>query len=108
VNNRTLANLSPLQLGLIALGVSLGSALGVMLVTRMAGGMRGEPADHPESGPSDTAGAERIPPQPEIDTAMPDVVPSHFSENLVIPGFTETGAQVEQDDDTQGRSPEGV
>ena len=40
--------------------------------------------------------------------AMAAQIPHHFSENLLVPGFTETGAQVLEDDDRLGRSPEGV
>ncbi|HLJ67420.1 MAG TPA: hypothetical protein VKX16_08675 [Chloroflexota bacterium] len=35
-------------------------------------------------------------------------VPHHFSEELIVPGFTETGAQVLAEDESSGRSPEGV
>ena len=46
--------------------------------------------------------------QPAVDTEMPAAPPSHFSEDLVIPGFTETGAQIEEDDDAQRPSPGNV
>lgn len=35
-------------------------------------------------------------------------VPHHFSENLTVPGFTETGREVSERDARQGRSPEGA
>lgn len=34
--------------------------------------------------------------------------PDHFSEDVILPGFTATGAQVREDGITRGRSPEGV
>lgn len=37
-----------------------------------------------------------------------DGVPHHFSENLIIPGFTATGEQIADQDAEEGRSPEGV
>lgn len=46
--------------------------------------------------------------QPAVDTSMPAEVPHHFTEDLIVPGFTETGADVERQDDEDGRSPEGV
>jgi hypothetical protein len=100
MNNRKLAQLGPVPLAVIAMAVSLGGALLVLFVTRL---WRGAPA--PEI---DTTGAERIPPQPDVEAAMPAGVPGHFTEELVIPGFTETGADVERDDGALGRSPEGV
>jgi hypothetical protein len=100
MNNRRLAELGPIRLAGIAMVASIGSALLVLLFTRLWSGAAG-----PEM---DTSGADRIPQQPEVDLAMPATVPGHFTEELVIPGFTETGADVERDDDTLGRSPEGV
>lgn len=57
---------------------------------------------------SNDDGNASVPIQPAIDPQMPSQVPHHFTENLLVPGFTETGQQVEEEDDTQGRSPEGV
>ncbi len=34
--------------------------------------------------------------------------PGHFSEDAIIPGFTYTGAEVEEQDSQSGRSSEGV
>jgi hypothetical protein len=54
-------------------------------------------------------GPQRVPdPQPAVDTSMPTKVPDHFTEDVILPGFTETGQDVERDDETEGRSPEGV
>lgn len=47
-------------------------------------------------------------PQPDVNTVMPAQVPTHFTENVIVPGFTETGADIEEQDDRLGRSPEGV
>jgi hypothetical protein len=35
-------------------------------------------------------------------------IPTHFSEDLIIPGKTATGPEIEDQDATEGRSPEGV
>jgi hypothetical protein len=43
--------------------------------------------------------------QPAID---PEQVPQHFSEDLIIPGFTQTGAEIADEDARDGRSHEGV
>lgn len=48
------------------------------------------------------------PVQPAIGKEMPDAVPSHFTEDLIVPGFTATGADVERQDDVFERSPSGV
>jgi hypothetical protein len=116
MNNRTLAELGPLQLAVIAMAASIGSALLVVLVSRLWAGQKEErpqplPGTTQVRAPerqTDATGADRIPPQPDVETAMPATAPSHFTEELVIPGFTETGADVERDDETLGRSPEGV
>lgn len=100
MNNRKLAELGPLQLATYAMVASIGSALLVLLLTRFWQGAAGPQID--------TTGVERIPPQPDVDVAVPATVPSHFTEELVIPGITETGADVERDDETLGRSPEGI
>ncbi len=46
--------------------------------------------------------------QPAVGIVMPAQVPHHFTEDIVIPGFTETGQDIELQDDADGRSPEGV
>ncbi len=100
MNDRKLAGLGPLQLAGIAMAASIISAILVMLA-----GRKWKPA----AGLAiDVSGVKRIPPQPEVDLAMPSSVPTHFTEELILPSFTETGADVERDDDTWGRSPEGV
>lgn len=100
MNNRKLAELGPFQLAGIALAASIVSAILVMLAGRRWKGAEGRALD--------VSGAKRIPQQPEVDMAMPSTIPSHFTEELILPSFTETGADVERDDDTLGRSPEGV
>jgi hypothetical protein len=52
--------------------------------------------------------AESEPTQPAINTVTPTGVPDHFTEDLVVPGLTFTGAQIEDQDEKLGRSPEGV
>ncbi|MDQ2743636.1 MAG: hypothetical protein M3Z66_15275 [Chloroflexota bacterium] len=60
--------------------------------------------------PKDTGDAsQRTPPiQPAVSAEMPAHLPHHFTEDVILPGFTETGQDVERQDDTEGRSPEGV
>jgi hypothetical protein len=108
MNNRKITDLGPLQLTGIALVVSVISAVAVLLATRRRLDASRTLTSTPGRALMDTSGADRIPPQHEVDTAMPSQVPNHFSENLIVPGITETGADVERDDDTLGRSPEGV
>jgi hypothetical protein len=51
---------------------------------------------------------QQPPIQPAVDTVLSASIPHHFSEDLVIPGFTATGADIVRQDDREGRSPEGV
>ena len=46
--------------------------------------------------------------QPAVDAQMAADMPEHFSEDLVIPGFTQTGIDIEEQDAQSGRSSEGV
>jgi hypothetical protein len=48
------------------------------------------------------------PVQPVADPAQSSDVPSHFSEDLIIPGLTHTGQEILEQDLQQGRSPDGV
>lgn len=100
MNDRRLAELSPLQLAGIAMAASIISAILVVLAGRQV--------KRTQRKAIDVSRAKRIPQQPDVDMAMPATIPSHFTEELILPRFTETGADVERDDDTWGRSPEGV
>lgn len=82
-----------------------GGAVGLALLLGLAGFGAARLARRLK-GSGDAAG--RVPVQPAVDRAMPAQVPDHFTEELIIPGLTETGADVERQDDTIGRSPEGV
>lgn len=44
--------------------------------------------------------------QPAVDTEIPSQTPRHFSEDLIIPGFTETGSDILKDQD-EGRPSAG-
>jgi hypothetical protein len=52
--------------------------------------------------------AEQVPTQPAVNTSAPARMPDHFTENLLVPGFTHTGPEIARQDDLEGRSPEGV
>lgn len=61
----------------------------------------------PGDGSSNNAPRDAM--QPAIDTVVTSThVPRHFSEDVVLPGLTETGADIAHEDATKGRSPEGV
>jgi hypothetical protein len=51
---------------------------------------------------------EQVPIQPAVNTSAPAQVPNHFTENVLVPGITHTGPEIAQQDDSEGRSPEGV
>lgn len=46
---------------------------------------------------------------PNVLTGTPTTdAPPHFTEDIIVPGFTETGEQIMEQDAEHGRSPEGV
>lgn len=94
VTNR-LSTLSATEIAGGAIGFSLLAALTTMAVTSLRRRLRS-----PDRPPA--------PVEPMGDAVMPAHIPNHFSEGIVVPGFTETGADVVRDDDNYGRSPEGV
>lgn len=44
----------------------------------------------------------------DSETGAPAATPHHFSETLVVPGFTETGEEIAEQDAVFGQAPEGV
>jgi hypothetical protein len=106
MDRQQLDRLSPLSLMMGTVLFSLLSSLTVYLVNRRLQRDRssvGESAGG-DGGPVGTASV------PVVSTVDPDVprTASHFTEATILPGFTETGTQVEHDDDVDGRSPGGV
>ncbi len=83
--------------GLAVLGSTL-AALSVVFTLRRLGLVRRPAAPDAVDGPAQT---------PE-GAVMSTEIPHHFSEDLLVPGLTYTGAEVQQQDDHDGRSPEGV
>lgn len=106
MNRQDLTTPKPYQLaGLagLALMASALVAIGVLYaVRRRAGSPTSTTAEGGEQPSS------RVPIQPAVETVAPAEVPHHFSESLVVPGFTETGMDIERRDDSDGRSPGGV
>ena len=109
------------SLQIAALGVLVSALVSLIVIFAMRFMMRGRAEPATEQHPADTLpswtgpqAVPTIPPaggqavQPAVDIVMPVEVPQHFTEDIVIPGFTETGQDVELQDDTSGRSPEGV
>jgi hypothetical protein len=100
MNREQLAELNAFQIAGLSLLASTLVAAGVFFLFRGRG--RGaQPAD--ENGR-----VGEIPIQPAVNTAAPVHAPHHFSEDLLIPGLTETGAEIASQDREEGRSPEGV
>lgn len=87
----------------LALGValSLAATIATLLFLLLVG--RSRPGTD-----SDAASGSTPPIEPAIDTFMPATLPQHFTEDLILPGLTETGQDVERQDDMFGRSPEGA
>ncbi|MDQ2745517.1 MAG: hypothetical protein M3Z66_24935 [Chloroflexota bacterium] len=83
--------------GLAVLGSTL-AALSVVFTLRRFGLVRRRAAPDAVDAPGQTP----------TGAAMSSEIPQHFSEDLLVPGITYTGAEVQQQDDHDGRSPEGV
>jgi hypothetical protein len=86
-----LARLNGYQVAGLAFAASAVAAIATLVILRRTILRRPEPAapslwEHPVDGPP----------------------PKHFSENLIIPGFTETGEQISRHDAEEGHSSEGV
>jgi hypothetical protein len=107
MERRTLTPTKPYQVAALAGLALLASALvavGILYAVRSR--VRGAPSEQDPSG--NPAASTSVPIQPAVDTIAPAHVPHHFSESLIVPGFTETGTDVERQDRTDGRSPGGV
>lgn len=93
-----LSDLNKYQIaGLALLGSTL-AALSVIFTLRRFGLVSRRVTPEAVDGPGQTPDG----------AAMSSEIPNHFSEDLLVPGLTYTGAEVQQQDDHDGRSPEGV
>lgn len=94
------SGLSALQIALLAMLGSTVAAIATLIGLRRIGivGSRAE-AD---------STAATTPPQPAVPVNTAPSLPTHFSEDIVLPGLTFTGAEVSAQDERDGRSPEGV
>jgi hypothetical protein len=89
------SGLSALQIALLAMAASTVAAVGTLLGLRRFGIVR------KPSGANEVA-------VPAVPTRTGTSFPNHFSEEIVVPGITYTGAEVQKQDEREGRSPEGV
>lgn len=96
-----------LQIAALGVLVSAIVSLGVIFTIRVLTGHRSPSSDTAEWSDGSVRGTPP-PIQPAIGIEMPATVPHHFTEDVVLPGFTETGQDIELQDDADGRSPEGV
>lgn len=96
-----------LQIAALGVLVSAMVSLSIIFTLRFLAASR---ACSPAMDTSSNGSTRGTPPpiEPAIGIEMPATVPQHFTEDVVIPGFTETGQDVELQDDIDGRSPEGV
>ena len=106
MDRRQLDRLSPLSLMLGTLLFSLLSSLAVYLVNHRLQ-RDGSSAAASAVGDGGSAGTASVPVVSTVDPEVPRTAP-HFTEATVLPGFTETGTQIEHDDAVDGRSPGGV
>jgi hypothetical protein len=96
----------PMKLSDMSTPQIAGGAIGLALLVSLAG--YGVSRVIRRFMPDRTGTSNLAPLQPAVDRAMQAEVPDHFSEELIVPGFTATGADIERQDETLGRSPEGV
>lgn len=96
-----------LQIAGLGVLVSAIVSLGVIFTMRFLTGSQ-RPSSDTDEWSNGSARGTPPPVQPAVGIEMPATVPHHFTEDVVIPGFTETGQDIELQDDTDGRSPEGV
>lgn len=96
-----------LQIAALGVLVSAIVSLGVIFTLRFLAPGRRRSSDTDEWSNGSGRGTP-APTQPAVDIEMPATIPHHFTEDVVIPGFTETGQDIELQDDVDGRSPEGV
>ena len=92
-----ISGLGALQIAALAIGGSTIVALATLAALKRLGLVRGAPASEPD-----------ILPQPAVPTRSQTEVPHHFTEDVVVPGHTYTGADILAQDERAGRSPEGV
>src|SRR5579864_24270 len=90
------SRVSALRIAGLAFLTSTVAAVTVLYGLRRLLGTRAET----ETGPYISTAA-----QPAVDTEMTATLPRHFTEDLVIPGFTETGPEVDEQESAWGRSP---
>jgi hypothetical protein len=93
-----LSGLSALQIALLAIAGSTVAAVATLIGLRRTGMVRSR---------SD-ANQASVQLQPAVRVMTAAAVPNHFSEDIVLPGITFTGADVRVRDERDGRSPEGV
>jgi len=103
MEQESLTTPKPLQMvGLAALAIFTSAAVAIAVLYAVRSRQRSA------SGSAAQLEVETIPVQPGVNTSAPVDAPTHFSEDVIVPGFTETGTQVLEDDNALGRSPEGV
>jgi hypothetical protein len=100
MNREQLAELNAIQIAALTVLASTVAAVGVFMVVRRRG--------RRDEQRTEEGRLSQIPIQPAVNTVAPAEIPQHFSEDLVVPGFTETGAEIVKQDREEGRSPEGV
>jgi hypothetical protein len=108
------SRLSPYQSLVLAVIMSMLTALAVLFALRLRDHTAvsepaapppapdtNEPPAAPAMAPADAA-------QPAVSTASQTEVPNHFSEDLIVPGFTHTGPEIVEQDIREGARPDGV
>jgi hypothetical protein len=100
MNQDTVSRLSGLQIAVLAFLASAGVAVAVYFGLRR-GRIPGRFSSGRTTRHTDVPG-ESGRPSHAADT------PHHFSEDLIVPGFTHTGDEIAEQDAEQGRSSEGV
>jgi hypothetical protein len=93
-----LSALSALQIAVLAIAGSTLAAVATLIGLRRLGLVGNRLHDN----------SDAVQPQPGVGDTMSSAVPRHFSEDVVIPGMTYTGLDIQEQDERDGRSAEGV
>lgn len=98
LRDRSLGDLNAYQIAGLAFFISTVAAIGTLLVLRRT-------VLHERPMPASSDGSPDSASEPGLEV---DSIPRHFSESLIIPGFTATGETVAEADARDGHSAEGV
>jgi hypothetical protein len=100
------SSLNGFAIAALAMVTSTAVAIAIYFGLRRKSGRLASPPGQPTAA-RHSRGRADVPAPPGRPSRAPGA-PDHFSENLILPGFTQTGDEISEQDARQGRSTEGV